>query len=704
MPTLLEQIQSLRQERRYEKACELANELIGLDEKNADAWWNLALAQHSLGRFEDSITNLKTVLKLVPKFAAGWAQYGVVLAANQQIEQGLKALSHALHLDPDHAFAARQAARICREENDLEREIQFLAQLDMMGQANGDDLNHLGIAYWEKGYFSKAIEFYHRSAAALKSCAPYFNLAIVYNHAEVSQDVDAVDCLERALEINPAYQKATARLTTIKPRLEELAGNVLRDGEVALPKESWYQFYVNPFELLVGRNYDHDLDAYDAKQIQKLKRRVIQEIELEDGEIHYVEGLSIDKSRAIGICEELNDTDLKHYHWIVFSEPHLLGFLTRGDIRHFLCLKEYKPLRLLAELDSKRSGFRAWLSTVFVRQYNVVLSRALQDRRVPLLEALFDGRRWTLREHEERCFESAKRQVDHCLVPLRQAAALAEEVKPTISEMATILEHSGLMAIINLLPQPFRDQQYEAVSLIREIAIAAFNIHGDTDLSKAILSFSRKFNFKSATLTQRLEDDFKQIEKLISQERQHEAKLKLGEDKLEITKEGVRQGSVFLDANSVTTIRWGVVITGAQNGRLYQFLMVCRDNEGNETKFSWQSSSNLEEQQKNFGSLVNAALNYIVPNIYERIRSQLDAGKQVRVGACRLQKDFLMFEKSGWFTSKVISIPWARVSANINNGVLSIFDLGNPRLRIEMSIRDTENAVILQLLASIRNK
>lgn len=704
MPTVLAQlaqIKSLRQERRYDKACELAHELIASDERNTDAWWNLALAQHSLGNLEDSISSLKTVLKLAPGFAPGWTQYGVVLAANKQIEQSLKALSHALQLDPNHASAAKQAAQICKERKDSDGEIHYLTRLDAMGHADGNDLNRLGIAYFEKKHFGKAIDYYHRSAAVLESCAPYFNLALAYNHDEVSQDADAIDCLERALLIDPDYEKATARLATIKPRLEKLAQNVLQDGEIGLPKEDWYQFYVNPFELLVGRNYDYDIDEYDAKQIQRLKRRLIQEIELEDGEIHYVEGLAIDKSRAIGLCEELNDETLKNYHWLVFSEPNLLGFLTRGEIRHFLCLEDYKPLDLLEELDSEWSGFREWLSMPFARQYELVLTRALQNKRVPLVESLFDGRRWILREHEERCFEGARRQVDQLLVSLRQAEERAKEVKPTISQMTTTLNNSGLISIINLLPEPFRDQQSEAVSLIRQIAITAVNEHGDTDLSKEILTLSRKFSFKSEALTQRLAEDFKAIEKLIAQERVHEAKLTLGADKLEITKDGVRQGATFIAADNVTSIRWGVLITGTQYQHIYEFLMVCRDKSGLETIFSWRTSNEIEKQEKLFTALIGAAVNYIVPKIYEKIQGHLDAGREVKIGPCSLMKNALMFEKSGWFSSKQMALPWSRVETSMSNGVLSVYDRGDPKSRAEMEIRDTENAVILQFLASI---
>jgi tetratricopeptide (TPR) repeat protein len=704
MSTTLERIKSLRLENKHKEACELARALIATDERNADAWWYLALAQNSLNDLDDCIVSLKTMLKLAPKFAAGWAQYGVTLAAKKQPEQGLKALSQALQLDTKQAFAARQAARICKDLKDLDGEIHYLNRLDAIGQTDGNDLNCIGIAYWEKKHFGKAIDYYHRSASILEDSAPYFNLALVYNHDEVSQDVDAIDCLERALRIDPNYEKASKRIATIKPKLDKLAQDVLTHGEDGLDVADWFKFYINPFELLVGQNYDYEIEDYDTKTTQRLKKQLLQEIDLEDGHIHYMEGLRLDKSRAIGICESLNDENLKQYHWLVFSEPYLLNFLTRGKIKHFLFLDDYKPLALLEELDSEWSGFREWLSQPFAKQYDLVLTRAIQRKRVPLVESLFDGRRWILREHEELCFEGAKRQVKQIIAPLKQAVDRSKETKPTLAEIKNILNGSALASIINLLPEPFRDQQRETVGFIREISIAAFNKHGDTDLSKNLLSLSQEFNFKSTALTHRLEEDFKQINKLIAEERKHEAKLTLGSDKLEVTKDGVRQGSTFIAADNIVAIRWGVVITGTQYQHIYQFLMVCRDNSGNETKFSWQSSNNIEEQQKHFGALIKAAVNYVVPKIFEKIQAQMDSGRVIKIGPCSLSKQGILFEKSGWFSSKQISIPWSRVETNMSNGALTLYDKADTKNQVAMEIRDTENAVILQFLSQILKK
>jgi hypothetical protein len=341
---------------------------------------------------------------------------------------------------------------------------------------------------------------------------------------------------------------------------------------------------------------------------------------------------------------------------------------------------------------------------------------------VPLIESLFDGRRWVLPEHEEICFEGARRQVDSLLEPLRRFAEQAKDLPPTMAGLVAILQSGQLTSTINLLPETFREQQNEAVSLVRSIAIKAFNEHGDADLSHSILKLSQNFNFKSASLKQSLEEDFKQIEKNIAEERKHEVKLTKGNDAWEITKEGVRKGAVFIPADKVAAIRWGILITGTQWLQTYNFLMVYHDGNGNFVNFSWESSadsvplgglqvpvrnsslSKHEKQKKFFDDFVNAALNYIVPNICGNLRKVLDEGKAVKIGPCSLTTENIQFEMPGWFKSKQMILPWTQVELKTQNGNLLVYDRNNPKIQTEVDIRSTENAVALRFFAHLFGK
>ncbi|MBP9899814.1 MAG: tetratricopeptide repeat protein [Verrucomicrobia bacterium] len=693
----LKKARELRAAGNQTEALSIAIAVSNLEPENADAWWVTGLALHSLGKLEEALEALRKVGKLAPKFASGFAQYGVVLAESGQPEQARRALDHALRLDPGHAFALRQAAKLAGDQKDEESRIRYLERLNDNGDADGHDLNLLGIAHWRRKHFFRAIEYYKRSAHVQPGPAALFNLGLVYNHNEVSQDVDAIDSLKRALLAQSDYEHATKKLAEITPRLEVLARCVGRYDETFVKESDWFEHYINPYELL-RVDPDLSLPEIDAKLLKRLKRELLQEISLEEGRISWMEGHVVDQSKAIGLCEELNDEKRRAHHWIVFSNKRLLRFLTRGEHRLFTYERDYFPEAVLDALESD-PGFRTWLSAPFSRQYARVLSEAFDNSAIYAIESLFDGRRWVLPEHDDVCFEKAHAKIKSLLSPLAQLALESKERAPSDAQVEMVLAKNKLVDVLNLLPTHFRELQSEAVGLVRGIAIDAYNKHGDADQSRAILHLSKRFNFKSAELTERLKEDFDKIEELIREERKHEAKLASGKTAWEVTKNGVRQGDKVLSAAAVSSIRWGIMISGYQHAPKYEFLMAFRDDQHKEVVFSWSASNNIEKQQEHFSSLVQAALAYIAPVIMKKIVTKLDQGKEITIGSCILKKDGVHFSTQGWFFSKNHIVPWGQVTTKIQNGQLFVMNRADPRTSTSMALRDTENAIALQFLS-----
>jgi hypothetical protein len=99
-------------------------------------------------------------------------------------------------------------------------------------------------------------------------------------------------------------------------------------GPTLLPQKQWFHSYISPIRLF-GPEAENDVCSLDAKAIQKLKKAVLREIEFEDGKIAWVDGLVIDRSRAIHLIDELGDgnTDRFWDHAIVLDDELLVDFL-----------------------------------------------------------------------------------------------------------------------------------------------------------------------------------------------------------------------------------------------------------------------------------------------------------------------------------------------------------------------------------------
>lgn len=696
----IKKAQVLRKEQRYRDAFEAAQQATQLDPKSADAWWQLGLNANSIEDRSNALVGFRETVRLAPRFASGWAQFGQVLSSAGKIDEAEKAFLQAVRIEPAEVYHLRLLASFYGEKKDPDGQLRILLKIDELGNATSDELNRIGIHYYNKKIFGEALSYYRRSAATTSGTAALFNLGLVYNDTEVSQDADAVDAWRRALAIDKAFERASERLAAVTPRLAALAKEAFQPATL-LSGEEWFQHYLNPFELL-GVDEATEFHELDAKTLQRMKKSLLQEITLENGRVSWLGGLVVDQSRAIGLCDELTDETKKIHHWHVFNETELLRFLTRGEHKHFLFDQQRSPLDTLEFLDTSPE-FRAWISEPFARQYNQVLSRAIERGALPIIEALFDGRRWVLPEHDDLCFDGAFRHADRLLKPLRVAADAAAENPPVLGVLDAILIRDQFLSIFNLLPAHFRVMQSEAVQLVRTIAIACHNQHGDSDLSKAVLQLSKRFVFKSADLTHQLLEDSKKIEELIREQRKHEAKLTSGSVAWEVTKDGVRQGQRFIATDTVSSIRWGILVTGYQSAPTYEYLMAFRDDARTEVIFTWKTSVKLEENGRLFNNLVQAALVYIAPTILGKISSRLERGDEITIGTCRLRKDGVVFSTQGWIFSKTHVVPWAQVGTKLQKGDLIVFDNASQSTRTVMPLRETENAIMLQLLSKARD-
>jgi tetratricopeptide (TPR) repeat protein len=701
----------LRDQDRHDDAFVLVRQVLASEPDNADAHWLAGLTLHSLNRRDESVAYLRDTVRLAPKWVPGWAQLGVVLSEQGKVRDGRTALFRALKLNPTDEFSLRQLARLSREEKDYESELNFLLELYSIGNANARDLNAIGIAYFNQRNFWQAIEFYNLSIAAEPSPEPLFNLALIYNHPEVSRDVDATDCLRRALSLRPDYKAAIDKLAGITERLSKLAKNVLGIGETLLPQQDWFRFYLNPFEIL-GANDTVDLGNFDAKWIQSAKKRIKAEMQLDDGRLEILDSVQFDVNRILEVADELFNEDKKAFHWNVFQTRPLLRFLTRGEVYHFLYSEDYFPIEMLKALDW--IDFQEWLSEPFARQYDLILSRALERQALPVVEALFDGRRWVMRKHGDICFAGARRYVSRQLEPLKECAEKAKNDEILLSHVDALLDgvtvvdyrpfRSIIVPLMNLLPEEFRDLQTEAVRLVRNIALSCYNVHGNSEISRSVLHLSKKFHFKNAGLRHQLEDDFEKIEELIKKERQHEARYSLGDNAMHVTKDGVQQGDKFIKVDDIISVRWGVTVSGTQYEPLYDFLLAFRNDNLDVVTFSWRASKDVEKHQEPFNKLINATLFYIVPTLVERLRKKLEEGENLRVGACTMTHHGVSFETKGWFTSKTRQIPWSRVGTNINEGMVQVFDKSDTSINTGFPLKESENVVILQYLANEHSK
>lgn len=687
--------------------------------KDILAWQELVVAARDIGQHGQAVELAKEGVREYPRSDWLWRILGGELTELDRLDEAEKALNTARSLNPNADWLWRFFAGLHRKRKNLEGEIESLETVCSLGAPTWYDLNQLGIAYHNHRDLASSLKYY-RLAAAKSEAAPWVNLGLVYSDPELSQDTDAADAYRRALALTPDYERAKELLQTTKRKLVPLADQVQTAATGLIQTDECFEFYISPLEVLqieeaalVGQP--------DVKAIQHAKTRLLHELDLNDGKVGWINDYPLDKSRALAMEDELHDEAKRRYHAAVFQNKQLLHFLTRGDVRHFLYSDGYFPCDT-EELLHCEPGFRAFLSRPFAKQYNRVLARAIERRLLPVVEALFDGRRWVEPKDEDLCFEGAFKRISDLVELMRSKVQDGCSRKVSLREMDDFLRQHSFPELFNLLPAHFASYQSDVVAEIRCLAIACFNQHGDPNLSKGVLTLCKRFTPRSVALTRRLEEDFKSIEEKISEDRKHSfsALVRPGQA-VDVGRTGIRIGNETINSAEVEIIRWGIFIrtvNGAEREHSFSLVVGSADKVlrvewdmrgllGDITGFFRKNDDALpitqlttRAQQAQFEMMIDAVLHNLVPAVLEKMMVRFQAGRKLVVGPCTLTNAGIAFSTGVLFQTTHL-LPWQDVDTQTGGGQVTVISRTNRNARVSMAAKDTDNAVILPILSSV---
>lgn len=724
---LIEKCIDQRTRGRFEEALVSALAAIESDGEKSSTWWQLGLSRNALNDWKNAIAAFEKVTELNPRADGAWSYIGYAWEKLGDSDEAEVAYLEALDLNDENIVALKGMATIYGARNISSENDDELAVLEKIENSTGALTSYqngrIATLHYNQQRYHEAIKYWKIANEQISHASYIHNIGLAYNTLAISQDADAVDMWRLALEENPNFQPSLDRIDKVVPRLTDLSKSVRMTESDLLKSDEFYDIYLNPFEIMNFESNADLVDAYldgypeqqgleyigwlkdnlDSKTIQKSKKNLLQEIDLEDGIVSWLGGAHIDKSRALKCCEELNDEVLKKYHFLIFQDKSLLSFLTKGNVDHFLVESE-SSICLLKTLDNDPK-FREWVGDYFVKQYDRVLSRALDGQNLNIIECLLDGRRWVSQAQEYGCFENPRRVIDRLLQPLRDIAEASDVTKPSYADIEKIVEKSLLLPKLNMLPLFFEAHQDEAVKSLRGIAVTCVNQYDDTELSSKILKLCQKFKFKSQNLKDRLETDSTDLQKILSEEKKNEVFLTVGEDKWQITKSGVGENGRLIHVDDVEGVRWGSTVTSNNYSKDYSFTVAVSARGVKPIIFQWSisnRSSDIEKQQSLHSSLIDALFAYILPSLHERTEARLRDGEAINIGPCVLTNDGILIKVRGWFSTSEETISWDRCSVSINNGEMTVKEDGSYKKKVTFSFKDTINAPLLLTLAGKR--
>jgi tetratricopeptide (TPR) repeat protein len=703
--------------------------------KEEALWQQLAFACTKTNQHQQAVDYLKQAIRHHPGSGWLWRLLGHQLTATDSLTAAEKALSHAeTILGTNDIWLCRYYVSFYLKQKNIPKQIEALERLFALGAANAVDLNDLGIAYFHQKNFGKSIEYYRLSIQKNPTATALHNLGLVYSENEISQDVDAADAFLQALTIEPKCQPAELRVQKLALKLIPLSKKAKETITPLLRPEEAYQHYLNPFEVLQIEPGDGDKEL-DIKIIQRAKKRLLQEIDLNDGKVSWLNDFHLDKSKAIIIDEDLLQPHKRLFHSQIFKNTQLLRFLTLGELDHFFYRNDPVIIETLTFLD-REPDFRRFISKPFAHQYNTILTRAIDRRLLPIVEVLFDGRRWVTPEDDDLCFDGAYKRINVIVEQMKALSSEGETTKISTQKIQEFLSENSLPEIFNLLPVQFASAQREITAHLRSLAISAFNIHDDSRLSKIILSFCKGFTTRSVELAKKLEEDFKTIDRMIAEEK------KIADEEIKNSFSGFVRTNGFLSiknkvltycgesisADAVESVRWGVSIERVNGSVSRHDFTIVIGSKINTIEIEWGKPGLLagakgffrkpfeeipineqpsDKQGEYFQRMLNAIIYHLIPSLIGKLFERLNADQPVTIGPCVLTKTGATFTTGlmfGLIFKKEHHIPWNDIGTHLENGEVYLFSNSNRKIITSMTARTTNNAVILPFICTAMKK
>jgi tetratricopeptide (TPR) repeat protein len=187
----------------YWKSIKYFDKAIEHDPENFQAWNNKGRALHILRQHEDAVLCFEKILGEKDILTMNW--YARSLWMIQQKERAMQTLDDALEKDPDDLEALIAKGQFLGESRQYDTAKRVLLRVIQKHPDVSDGYGNLGLVCLEMNLLDEALEYLNTALSLDPSNASaWYNKACALSRKDESSE--AIDALERAVELNANYQ------------------------------------------------------------------------------------------------------------------------------------------------------------------------------------------------------------------------------------------------------------------------------------------------------------------------------------------------------------------------------------------------------------------------------------------------------------------------------------------------------------------
>jgi len=687
---LIKKVISLSAEGKLDEAIICGRSATQIEPDNANAWWQLGhvlVKKHGLA---SALKCFEKTTELAPSFAEGWCQLGFAYQKTGQLGEAIEHYEIGLLQDDEHVRTLKLLAPALKSRGltgDEERRLEVLNKLHEIGELVDSELFDLAYSLSQNKEYRKAQLVYEEHYLSSPNPATANNLGVAYERQ--GRHLDALDCYRIAVRGEPSSERYQNNLKNTLATLGSREKSVMSNLQLLSPSD-WYRNYINPYVLM---GFEDDIDTTDIKAIQKQKKSLYQEIKLEDGKISWLNNHVVDMSAAMDICEKLNDEEYAEVQYEIYENASLCDFLMTGNLRYFL--SNERPNEGYFQLKFQLSDdFLGAVSSVFAAQFDMVLCKALEQKNLAAAQCLLGGRRLIKDQDVDACFVGSRRLIERMLEPIKELAAKAENSKVDVRAAMATCSRDSINTLLSLLPPEFIELQREYYGYLFTLSREIYRDESGIEEAIKIIELAAPIALVCVEVNDGLTDAKRQLNELLSKEKEKEVHLTFGNQKLDITKSGVEYGGIRIDEKEVRALRWGIAIV-SNNPRTAEFSVGISNLYGREIIVSWRSSD-IENQRKHWEKIINGVFEYLFDSAYEAFKASMNKAGQITLGGVDMNGRGATFTYDGWFSKKSHFAPWSQIRVEIDNGDLVLQDKAEQKAVARISLASNWNAVVLK--------
>ena len=203
----LKKAQLFLQQKQYQQACTLYEQICDIDKRDAESWYVLGGLYGSLGKHDEALVALRHSIEIRPNHSKAQYNLGIALREKGRLEESLSALEKAYRLDPENTEAGDNLAHTYIDLSQLDKAESVFEALLKNHPERAETWSNLGAVYNAQGKISDAISCYRKAQRLRPGEAFAFeNLGAALS--SLGSYDEAISCYKDGLKIKPGNHRA----------------------------------------------------------------------------------------------------------------------------------------------------------------------------------------------------------------------------------------------------------------------------------------------------------------------------------------------------------------------------------------------------------------------------------------------------------------------------------------------------------------